>query len=226
MVDKAEALHTAGIDALMSGQIGTFPGFDREELIRRCVVAGLPTTPSQWTFSEGVRRLLAVTSGLGLPLYAAGRDFPWHVTMLEGRDESSPYIPLQAPIIDGARNFAGRWHSSIEIFLSRLVLDVRGNIILTADWLPESVHIMREELAKLYQHQNLKPLAMENILHCTVARLTAVPGPAERHILREYLQFWRVAISHSPIEMPISQLVGTRSDVFFFGLFGARLVKA
>lgn len=202
----------AGTQALyQKGGISEFAGFP-ESLRDRLNVALKFTTESETLLRERViEPLLLIGNGLGIEFILAGRDFPYHSTLLEGLYEGKDPTKRQQKFkaatnteeIKRLKDLAG-----MRIAYKYLLID-KGNLLLTAIDIPDWVINTRSGLAVVYQNHGLKPLPLENILHISVARITRLPTEDRSVKLREYkikVSQLRHQISPNPIVLEVGHV--------------------
>ena len=147
--------------------------------------------------------------------FLAGREFPPHTTIMEAnlpayllpaRDakfsalgESLPDSPLVAALVGQ------------KIVYNDLLVDGGGNVLLVARTIPSSVLAARSTLLQEYTQVGLQPLAMDNILHASIARPVKLPSSHTDHYR---LRGLRTEIRTNPVGLKVGRLhVGSAWDL-------------
>ena len=212
---KFAEIDLAGRKALSEGEIQKFEGFP-ENLKKRFNVSARFTSDSEKEFAERVvRPVKDIAAQLGIDFIVAGEDFPLHSTMLEGLYQGADEAERQTLFSDLKDNisFQERLNAlnGLEVPYKYLLMD-RGNIILNSVEIPYSILEIREFLTKYYAEQKLKPLAMDNILHISAARMIKLPEEEREKSFTEY-KGRMVELRHSISSTPLS----LKMDHFYSG---------
>jgi len=149
---------------------------------------------------------------LGIKFLLAGRDFPLHSTVLEGKFERKEKddSDLRERTFGIAKERASQ--SGLletlrgqEVTFEYVLID-RGNILLTSVQIPEKILDAREQLATIYSGSNLKPLPMKNIQHISIGRINSLPKDGKK--LGEYKKRM-IALRHKISSDPLVVRMGT-----------------
>ena len=217
--------NVAGIDArgrvaLSKGDAPEFPGFN-ESLKNRFGVVLRFDPDSLETYTKRLKQpLIELADKLGYGIMIAERDYPLHITIMEGiyegtdsqkRDDLFASVAQDQTLAELAIPLV-----SLKICANALLID-KGNVLLTAINIPSEVGNARESLKQYYDAHGLKPAVIKNLLHSSVARITSYPEDADKtSLLREYhkkLLSLRRDILHHPLELKVDQVsrMGTYS---------------
>jgi hypothetical protein len=205
---KSANIDRKGKKALSRAEVNPFK-HSPEENQRRFNVAVRFEEPSVAEFQGRViAELEEAEKQFGIKLLIAGRDFPLHSTILEGRSEA-PAEEKERLFTDVNAQVQDQLASSLkgqDIDFKYLLID-KGNLLMTSMDIPESVLAARQTLTQTYAQNGLKPLPITNLLHFTVARMTELPADPE--IFKRYKDAMiklRHSISGNPLHMRISEI--------------------
>lgn len=208
---KYSNIDRGGRKALVNAEFKEFD-YSHEEMKRRFNVSAQFEPSSAEEFGRRITTVLEKNeTDFGIKLLLAGRDFPLHTTLLEGRDESVISDDDREAIFSQVAPQAQSKTTSVvgqEIEFKYLLVD-KGNLILTSVDIPETVLHLRSGLAPVYSTGGLRPLPMTNILHITVGRIVKMPTAEKTDALKRYKDEMiklRHDISSSPLRMKIGEI--------------------
>lgn len=188
LVAKAYAnIDNAGKTACQTGTLGIFQGFGNE-LTQTFIAAALP--PAEPALIDFILDIGAAASGKGLGLISAGANYPFHLTLAQGRGGLLPNPAGVARFVDGMREtfsslFLHHLHG-VCIAFDTLAMDAKGGIILGVGNIPDAIFEMRAHIARLLNEHTINPIVPENMLHATIARVTSVPEQDSMKRLQEF----------------------------------------
>lgn len=206
--EKYAKIDVLGRKAIKNRDIKEFEGFS-ESLGNRFNVSLLPDKETEILVNERlVSEIEKMEAELGIKFSLAGRDFPFHSTVMEGQfgegeedKKDNIFGSLEEQI---SQSGLPETLNGQEIKFKYVLLD-RGNILLTSVLIPETVSRARENLDTTYSANDLKPLPMQNILHMSVGRISGLPEDKEK--LNEYKKRM-TALRHKISSDPITVKVG------------------
>ena len=203
---KYEQIDRKGMQILENASFKKFSGFPKS-LENRFHVSIRPTEYSKKEIKEViVSKLESLESVWGAKFFLANRNFPIHLTVFEGLYEGDSEAERDG-IFKGLKNNELFAHiindlKSSPIKLEHLLID-GGNLLLAAAEIPSSIIQIRQILEEKYRLAGLKPLAIIDILHSTIARIAEMPGsPAEQDFLKKYIEDM-VGLKHQIALKPI-----------------------
>ncbi|OGG50199.1 hypothetical protein A2704_02565 [Candidatus Kaiserbacteria bacterium RIFCSPHIGHO2_01_FULL_54_36b] len=153
--------------------------------------AAILFTPESEVRLKGVtQRIEAVGKDLGIVLQLAGKDFPFHSTLLTGappEDLSTRDGIYSRLYADAAANACAKELEGMNIEY-RYLLVSEDSITLNADSIPSQIKSFRDALSTAMRAEGTKPISMDNILHVTLARITHLPDGGEHQALQALAQ--------------------------------------
>jgi hypothetical protein len=209
---KYANIDRVGRKALSEGEIQRFEGFPGD-LKNRFNVAAQFAPASEREFVERVTGpAKEIAAQLGIDFMVAGEDFPIHSTMLEGLYQGDDDAERQKLFADLQKDagFQDRINAlnGLEVPYKYLLMD-KGNVILNSVEIPDDILELRQFLTKYYAEKKLKPLAMDNILHISAARMVKLPEEEQEKSFAEYRRRMvelRHSISSEPLSLKIDHL--------------------
>lgn len=173
ILQKYANINRSGKEAVLNENIVKFDGFS-ESIKDRFITAAIF---DEYSLNQVEDRVLGQLKRLedmsGIEFAMANRDYPLHSTIMEGeykgenqdeKDDLFERLTDDLPIdIKG-----------LEIKYDYILID-KGNVLLVAQTIPEAVLKARESLKNHYSESGLRPLLLENILHCSLARIKSLP---------------------------------------------------
>ena len=208
----------AGIDArgrvaLGKGDAPEIPGFG-ENLKNRFGVVLRFDPDSLNSYTERLKQpLIDLARKLGHGIMVAERDYPLHVTIMEGiyegtdsqkRDSLFESVAHDRALAELTAPLIG-----LKINANAVLID-KGNVLLTATNIPLGVDTVRESLKSFYETHGLKPAIIKNLLHSSVARVTSYPEDVDKTTLlleyRKDLLTLRRDILSLPLELGVDQV--------------------
>jgi len=201
----------------------------KESLKKRFIIAVEFETESIEAYNQVVLgKMEELESELGIKFYLAGRDYPVHVTILEGMDEQKDpkedkmNTEKVFDLVDGDERIANvrKQLTGIIVELKYPLLNA-GNLLMSAVDIPPKVLQAREDLSEIYSSYGLRPLPIHNILHSTACRMEKFPDDAQtmNMIFRRYMEVVkeiRAITSKSPIQMKVGDVYsGNTHDLLY-----------
>jgi hypothetical protein len=198
-----------GRKAVAEAAIDEF-SYSPEEMQRRFNVAAQFEPASEQLFNQRVTAALEQAErDFGIKFIIAGRDFPLHTTLLEGKDAGDDLAGREKKFGELSTDLGDTLRRSLTgqaIEFKYLLID-KGNLILTSVQIPEEITAVRTSLDQSYQSHALNTLPMTNILHATVARMTQLPEAKET--LKQYRDAMiklRHDISADPLKLRVGDV--------------------
>lgn len=126
--------------------------------------------------------ILSTAENVDAVMSLAGRDYPYHITILELRQEDGDISPETEEMLacEIARNEIIQGASTTQVSLDYFFIDKGGNVIFAAKQIPQEIIDARDEIARIGEKYGLKPLLLTNILHMSAARPLKVPSMDKR----------------------------------------------
>lgn len=173
ILQKYANINRKGKESILKEDVVEFKGFP-EAIKDRFISAAVFDEKSLQEIDERIlSRLKKLESECGVEFFLASRDFPLHSTIMEGeykgnddteKDELFKELADSLPVeIQG-----------LQIPYNYVLID-KGNVLLVAQNIPEQISAARTSLKEFYAESGLNPLLLENILHCSLARLKKIP---------------------------------------------------
>lgn len=138
-----------------------------------------------------------IENHLGVKFAIAGRDFPIHSTLMEGLLENTQE-EQRSDIFNKLGTEIELDVNGIEVTFDFVLID-GGNIILVAKDIPDILLKIREKLSSHYTNAGAKPLAMENILHVSLARIVDLPIDFNHELYLNSIISLRHDVSSDPL---------------------------
>ncbi len=218
---KYAGIDIKGVRAVRLGEIATFTGFG--ETLKDSLITVMRFTSE--SVNEVKQRLLdpikeIVEGEPGMEVVLAGRDYPLHSTVLdsnwaqaeEKRDQSFTAAIARVK----GENLMGDLVGQEIIY--RYVLVNGGNVLLTAIDIPATVIEARKILVRVLTTEGISPKPSDHILHCSVARISALPQDGQKEVLNRYagkIRRLRTNIAREPLKLKVGE-VETVSGYDFF----------
>ncbi|MBI3442667.1 MAG: hypothetical protein HY007_02785 [Candidatus Sungbacteria bacterium] len=139
----------------------------------------------------------------GVKFFLVGRDYPWHCTLQEGV-AAEPDLFFDAEGVELVRRIE-QVLSATTIVYSQLLIDC-GNVLLNAAYVPDEIINARQQLSAYYEQRGIRPLPMEDILHCTLARIRTLPKRFRPKKYINHILEVREAILATPVDLNIKRL--------------------
>lgn len=193
-------------DLLTGNNIEGFEG-QKETEKKLGVILEFPPSDISDVSNRLVRPLQDIESELGLQFDLVGRDTPFHCTILTGKTEEES---LGTDIAEGILKdpeFTRLVDKILETEINYgLLLYQKGNLLLAASDIPESIQSARDLLEKKYKQVGLQPAKLlNNFLHCTISRMKTLPSKKEWHEkVDRYLKMvqpLRIELSQHPLRL-------------------------
>lgn len=211
---KYASIDLAGREAINEQNIQEFLGFS-EDLKRNFTGVMEFVLESQQVVQERIlSRLETIGAECGIDFLLAGRDYPLHSTILEGRagedldeqERNDTFVSIGET--EGFKQ-AMTPLEGIDLEYKYLLID-KGNILLTAMDIPDEIIKARASLSALYADYGLAPRPLENILHISLARIVKLPKDGNTAVMlekykREMIKL-RHAISVDPLVLEVSNI--------------------
>lgn len=206
---KYATINSTGRDALRDGLINEFNTVPEQLMNRFNISISLKKDSEEILRNVALTKVEELEKKLNIKLLLAGRDFPIHITILEGSfegDTSENDRKTKEGIFNEITNNSELQEKLTRELLGKpldfkyLLID-KGNLILTSTDIPQSILETRGTLAHEYAGYGLKPLPMNNILHMTISRINKLPENKQ-----SLLQYEKEIINlrHSLSENPLS----------------------
>lgn len=176
--------------------------------------------------TESLKRVVldeieSLSGRLGINLFLTGRDFPAHVTILEGtptfmENKAENEVALDQ-IFDDLKNNAELKKKLSNMLVGKTVefkyiLIDRGNLILTCVDIPEFIIEARKLISDAYSTSHIKPLEIKNILHITLSRIVSIPeNPEILNRYKEEIIKLRHIVSKNPLSLTFGSVESGRS---------------
>lgn len=174
ILQKYANINRNGKEAVRNEDIVKFEGFPESIKNRFISAVTFDEHSSSQLESRVLSKLKELEDKTGIEFVMALRDYPLHSTLMEGeykgdnqdeRDELFERLTDDLPLdIQG-----------LKLQYDYVLID-KGNVLLVAKTIPEEVLKARESLKNFYGDSGLKPLLLENILHCSLARIKSLPA--------------------------------------------------
>lgn len=189
---KYALIDLAGRGAINERNIQEFAGFSED--LKKNFTGVMEFTPeSQQVVQKRIlSRIQEIGTECGIGLLLAGRDYPLHATILEGRlQEDLGDVGLRDEAFTSIGESEGFKQAVVQLeglnLEYKYLLIDKGNILLTAIDIPDQIVKAREALADVYKEQGLAPRPMDNILHISLARIAKIPkGENATELLKKY----------------------------------------
>lgn len=216
---KYAGINHSGRKALDSREVSEFNSVPEQLKKRFNLSVSLKDSSEETLRTMVLDEVIKIGDQLGIKLFLAGRDFPIHISILEGlftpgtqedeeinkrQEEIFNELKYNKELQDKLSNIlAGK-----TIEFKYLLID-KGNIILTSTDIPEFILEARKLLSDRYSEADLKPLAMNNILHMTISRVSGLPE--NKDLLLQYKEEL-VKLRHSVSAHPLQLTIGSVSS--------------
>lgn len=213
-IRKAASIDLAGRKALQERALAAFEGFGEAAKGRFISALTFSHDSEQQLHEQVTKDIERIEHELQIHFALAGRDFPIHATVAEGRytddkTRTETFKQLQSDEhLTPHRNLP-----NISLTFDYLLFD-KGNILLVASQIPQEVTSMRDDLKKVYESHGLSHKPIENLLHITIGRMDVLPASeSEYDTYTERIIALRHNISKKPLTLITNELfVGCTFD--------------
>lgn len=166
-----------------------------------------------------VNPLATAAQELGVNFIWAGRNFPFHSTILEGeykgknpQEQANIFRELK---VNSQLEQVAQELGEIQTVGFQFVagLDRAGAMVLGISPIPPLVEQAREDAGSVYQNAGLSPRSMDNIFHSTVGRITQLPQADTEEIRKrledfsEEIRLCRREVFQNPLVLPVGKVV-------------------
>lgn len=169
MLAKYAAIDARGRDALYDRAVKPYPGFSKDALSKRLGVYLI--FESNPYLAQLFRLLAGLEDRHGIRFLLAGRDYPLHMTVLEGTARALPSADMLLAVQKEYESFVDL---SAAVPMRYLLADT-NTLLLCADyhgWL--GLEGIRLALELVYRELGLQPHLIEDIYHSSLARVVDV----------------------------------------------------
>lgn len=208
---KYAEINRAGRNAIREGAVNEFDVIPEQLKNRFNISLSLEKNSEEILKKVVLSKIEELERQSDIKLFLAGRDFPIHITVLEGLlknpslyekvlgERESVFNEIKDD--EKLRNELSRTLLENPIDFKYLLID-KGNIILTSIDIPQPLLEARESVSDRYTESNLKTLPMKNILHMTISRINKLPTNEKDLLLyeQEMLKL-RHVISKNPLQL-------------------------
>ncbi len=209
-------INTKGKKALENNEVDEFNSVP-EKLKERFNASAFIDSSSEETLKrEVLDEIEKIGNDLGIELFLAGRDFPIHISILEGlftantddqeNTEEREKVFNELQNNNDLKNDLSALLAGKTIEFKYILID-KGNLILTSVDIPDFILEARAMLSSKYEKAHLKTLSMANILHMTIGRISKLPEDTDNLTkYKELIVKLRHIISASPLTLTISNI--------------------